>query len=88
MRGGKKGFSGFQFPPPRGGEPTPFLAVGVGFDFNSRPREGANIDMDDLDNTDMLFQFPPPRGGERVFALLYEPDDPFQFPPPRGGERI
>ena len=55
----------FQFPPPRGGEP--FKAgrhFYLDFDFNSRPREGANVEVTNGPNQADVFQFPPPRGGE------------------------
>ena len=56
--------------------------------FNSRPREGANSNVEKYIAVHMLFQFPPPRGGELLAQNAETSIDLFQFPPPRGGEPI
>ena len=54
--------------------------------FNSRPREGANMEkMVEVCETE--FQFPPPRGGEHGITIHRRRPKLFQFPPPRGGEQ-
>ena len=55
-------------------------------DFNSRPREGANVSKSRSSSSANSFQFPPPRGGERFMQGKQFENASFQFPPPRGGE--
>ena len=55
----------FQFPPPRGGEHPERCTWALRWNFNSRPREGANGPPVRLSWYQRVFQFPPPRGGER-----------------------
>ena len=78
--------NGFQFPPPRGGEPRPKVPRITLLYFNSRPREGANAPRQ-AGAGQGQFQFPPPRGGEPRRRGQCVSLGQFQFPPPRGGER-
>ena len=77
----------FQFPPPRGGEQATPCAGPRRADFNSRPREGANLGAFTLLLPLSRFQFPPPRGGEHGITIHRRRPKLFQFPPPRGGEQ-
>ena len=45
------------------------FAIEGNINFNSRPREGANLPQSLRQNT-RQFQFPPPRGGERVTICI------------------
>ena len=55
-------------------------------DFNSRPREGANVLKEYGNHVQILFQFTPPRGGKLNSHMVEMPYGIFQFTPPRGGK--
>ena len=76
----------FQFPPPRGGEPPSRRVRRHLDDFNSRPREGANL-LRYLKEEHPLISIPAPaRGRTSAFQSGNCSMILFQFPPPRGGE--
>ena len=75
----------FQFPPPRGGELGKRKNLHLRFDdFNSRPREGANLVSLVSTVYAVQFQFPPPRGGE-PFLAVWPPDQAYFNSRPREG---
>ena len=55
------------------------------YDFNSRPREGANLQRRKTWQVFNDFNSRPREGANCCF-LRYRPGTEFQFPPPRGGE--
>ena len=58
----------FQFPPPRGGEPWTPTTQNTCEDFNSRPREGANVSPASRKRTTAPFQFPPREGANGEYG--------------------
>ena len=76
----------FQFPPPRGGEPTQISEFVITSPISiPAPARGRTVVPGGMMPW-ALFQFPPPRGGEPWLHSVEHTQKLFQFPPPRGGE--
>ena len=81
------GRSGFQFPPPRGGEPFGETVWVVGRDFNSRPREGANNACIVM-NHDIGISIPAPARGRTANMIAKSERLQISIPAPARGRTI